>query len=358
MVGEEEENEELIFGCVPCQSSMSPHDNTRKRRLLAKKNKPQQLEIDFIDGINRNSKIFLKQEAKDIELLITEVWDMYDQEDLGCLGPANVKLMLEDLSGLNNVSETQVKEFLLSIDEDKNGTINRTELSNFIHEGLCLSTAERIEYSKRGELQNTMVQFFDGVDTAKNAFIEKGRDGLDAYLLSKKTREVVVDDDTKQDVETPALKDASANDEDKNEENVLSENTNDVRVDSSLILDSNYDMVPEHETTERQKYEKQIIAEFSSLLNIENDRFKIRSIKAGSVIIDFSILPSGKGDDMPAQEAMELLSKHISNPQSNLFSSSNFPILKAVNAAKSLSGGNYRHNLYQLVLQLPRLHPQ
>ena len=98
-------------------------------------------------------------------------------------------------------------------------------------------------------------------------------------------------------------------------------------------------MVPEHETTERQKYEKQIIAEFSSLLNIEKDRFKIRSIKAGSVIIDFSILPSGKGDDMPAQEAMELLSKHISNPQSNLFSSSNFPILKAVNAAKSLSGG-------------------
>ena len=65
----------------------------------------------------------MKQEAKDIELLITEVWDMYDQEDLGCLGPANVKLMLEDLSGLNNVSETQVKQFLLSIDEDKTGTI-------------------------------------------------------------------------------------------------------------------------------------------------------------------------------------------------------------------------------------------
>ena len=106
-----------------------------------------------------------------------------------------------------------------------------------------------------------------------------------------------------------------------------------------MTLDSNYDAVPECETTERQKYEKQIIAEFSSLLNIENDRFKIRSIKAGSVIIDFSILPSGKDDAMPAQEAIELLSKHISNPQSNLFSSSNFPILKAVNAAKSLSGG-------------------
>ena len=91
--------------------------------------------------------------------------------------------------------------------------LNRTELSNFIHEGLCLSTAERIEYSKRGELQNTMVQFFDGVDTAKNAFMEKGRDGLDAYLLSKKTKEVVVDNDINQDVETTTLKDASANDE-------------------------------------------------------------------------------------------------------------------------------------------------
>merc|ERR1711871_517619 len=220
VVGDEKEMKKsslvAFLGNHPCH-----HMTIRERDAFSKRNKPQEVEIDFIDGVSRNSKMFLKQEAKDIELLITEVWDMYDQEDLGCLGPANVKLMLEDLSGLNNVSETQVKEFLLSIDEDKNGTINRTELSNFIHEGLCLSTAERIEYSKRGELHNTMVQFFDGVDTAKNAFIEKGRDGLDAYLPSKKTREVVVDDDTKQDVETPTLNDASANDEDKNEENVL-----------------------------------------------------------------------------------------------------------------------------------------
>ena len=119
----------------------------------------------------------MKQEAKDIELLITEVWGMYDQEDLGCLGPAKVKLMLEDLSGLKDISETQVKQFLLSIDEDKTGTIDRTELSHFIHGGICMSTSDRIEYSKRGELHNTMVQFFDGVDAAKNAFIEKGRDG-------------------------------------------------------------------------------------------------------------------------------------------------------------------------------------
>ena len=58
-----------------------------------------------------------------------------DQEDLGCLGPAKVKLMLEDLSGLKDISETQVKQFLLSIDEDKTGTIDRTELSHFIHGG-------------------------------------------------------------------------------------------------------------------------------------------------------------------------------------------------------------------------------
>lgn len=131
---------------------------------------------------------------------------MYDQEDLGCLGPAKVKLMLEDLSGLKNVSETQVREFLLSIGEDKNGTIDCTKLSRFIYEGLRRSTAERIEYYKRGKLHNTMVQFFDGVDTAKNAFMEKGRDGLDAYLLSKKTKEVVADNDINQDVETAALK--------------------------------------------------------------------------------------------------------------------------------------------------------
>ena len=86
----------------------------------------------------------MKQEAKDIELLITEVWDIYDQEDLGCLGPANVKLMLEDLSGLKDISETQVKQFLLSIDEDKTGTIDRTELSHFIHGGICMSTSDRI----------------------------------------------------------------------------------------------------------------------------------------------------------------------------------------------------------------------
>ena len=110
VVGEEKEMKKLIFGGFPCQSSVSPHDNTRNRGF-SKKNNPQQLEIDFIGGINRNSKIFLKQEAKDIELLITEVWSMYDQDDLGCLGPANVKLMLEDLSGLKTSAKRKLKSF-------------------------------------------------------------------------------------------------------------------------------------------------------------------------------------------------------------------------------------------------------
>ena len=212
------------------------HMTIQEREAYGKENKAQQLEINFISGVNRNSKVFLKQEAKDIELLITEVWSMYDQKDLGCLGPAEVKLMLEDLSGLNNVSEMQVKQFLLSIDEDKTGTIDRGELSNFIHEGLCMSTTDRIEYSKRGELHNIMVQFFDGVDIAKNIFIEKGRDDLDTYLLSKKMKGGRIDDDINHDVENVTLKVASDNDKDKPEENALNENT---IASSNLPLEEN-----------------------------------------------------------------------------------------------------------------------
>ena len=127
--------------------------------------------------------------------------------------------------------------------------------------------------------------------------------------------------------------------EEEKEENVTNDNKHLAQVDSSLTLDLDYGTVPKSGTPEREKYENQIATDFSNCLGIDKDRFQMKSIKSGSVIIDFSILPSIDGSGMIAEHAATLLEKQVSDPASTLYTSPNIQILKAVNPTKSLAGG-------------------
>ena len=128
-----------------------------------------------------------------------------------------------------------------------------------------------------------------------------------------------------------------ANEKQIKEYKVTDENKHLAQVDSSLTLDLDYTSIAKSGTPERKKYENQIANDFSHSLGIHKDRFEIKSIKSGSVIIDFSILPSSDGSGMIAEEAATLLEKQVSDLASALYTSPNIQILKAVNAAKNRS---------------------
>ena len=90
--------------------------------------------------------------------------------------------MLEDLTGIKNVDVEDCNKFLISIDKDKNGKIDREELSDFIFHGMLLSQEDRLQYSQQGRLHDTIMQFFAGVDKARELFNKKGKDALDEYM--------------------------------------------------------------------------------------------------------------------------------------------------------------------------------
>ena len=68
------------------------------------------------------------------------------------------------------------------MDKDKNGKIDREELSDFIFHGMLLSQEDRLQYSQQGRLHDTIMQFFAGVDKARELFNKKGKDALDEYM--------------------------------------------------------------------------------------------------------------------------------------------------------------------------------
>ena len=111
------------------------------------------------------------------------------------------------------------------------------------------------------------------------------------------------------------------------------------KVDSSLTLDLDFSDVAELGSPERLEYENQITADFSQTLGIKQDRFIVKAIRAGSIIIDFSILPSQDQSELHAEQAIALLEEQVRDPQSKLYTSPNIKILKAVDATKSLATG-------------------
>ena len=111
------------------------------------------------------------------------------------------------------------------------------------------------------------------------------------------------------------------------------------KVDSSLTLDLDFSDVAKLGSPERREYENQITADFSQTLGIKQDRFIVKAIRAGSIIIDFSILPSQDQSELHAEQAIALLEEQVRDPQSKLYTSPNIKILKAVDATKSLATG-------------------
>ena len=95
--------------------------------------------------------------------------------------------MIQDFSGAKELQKEEVHSFLVRIDKDGNGKIDKKELVHFIVDGIAMEEEEKIEYASRGKFQKHMIDFFDGIKNAKDIFIRDGKSGLRKYFYSIKT---------------------------------------------------------------------------------------------------------------------------------------------------------------------------
>merc|ERR1711871_1183108 len=138
--------------------------------------------VAFFNGIDEARSTFHTKQRRSIEAFLDHIWGIYDRDSNGHIDAEETTYMLQDLTGLHDIKATECKAFLLAIDTDKNGTIDKVELSDFIFHGILMDKEERLEYAKRGNFQSILVQFFNGVDKAKKIFLEQGKTALHDYM--------------------------------------------------------------------------------------------------------------------------------------------------------------------------------
>ena len=85
------------------------------------------------------------------------------------------------------INKKEVHDFLVKVDKDGNGTLEQEELVHFIVEGLQMTEDEMTDYASRGHFHKLMIDFFHGIQDAKNVLLRDGKEGLRTYFYNKKT---------------------------------------------------------------------------------------------------------------------------------------------------------------------------
>ena len=96
--------------------------------------------------------------ARNIASFVDSIWEEYDENNNGDLDPSEIKLLFQDyITSKNNITNEECEFFVSSIDEDDNGTIEKSELIHFIARGIKLSDKQRNAYMKRGGAQKYII---------------------------------------------------------------------------------------------------------------------------------------------------------------------------------------------------------
>ena len=78
------------------------------------------------------------------------------------------------------------------------------------------------------------------------------------------------------------------------------------------------------------------VADLSLLLGIASNRIIVNSLSSGSIVVDFTILPSVDGSEAMAEQAANFLVAQVENPTSELYTSSVFSVIVSTDSSKSL----------------------
>eukprot|EP00943_MAST-04B_sp_MAST-4B-sp1_P004145 g4145.t1 len=121
--------------------------------------------------------------VSEMNTFFNEIWSKYDTNSRGYIEATETRLMIQDFSGAKELQKEEVHSFLVRIDKDGNGKIDKKELVHFIVDGIAMEEEEKIEYASRGKFQKHMIDFFNGIKKAKDIFLSiKGKKGLEKYL--------------------------------------------------------------------------------------------------------------------------------------------------------------------------------
>ena len=106
---------------------------------------------------------------------IDSIWSKYDVDNSNTISVKETKQLIIDITGHEHVSNEKCHEFVKYIDgPNGDGEIDKNELISFIETGTLMSENEKKEFSQRGDLHTTLVDFFDGINKARDKFCDDG----------------------------------------------------------------------------------------------------------------------------------------------------------------------------------------
>ena len=143
--------------------------------------------INFFMGVDKQLlKVKLTVLSSNEQHCLTDVagffdslWAKFDRDRDGYLDVDEVIKMFHNvLNREEHIGEADAYDFLLSVDSDKNGKIEKNELLQFIETGLALNHKAREKYAERGAFHKTVIRFFDAID---RKILEYNKSELDRH---------------------------------------------------------------------------------------------------------------------------------------------------------------------------------
>ena len=150
------------------------HMNDEMREEYSTRGELHKTIVEFFVGIDE-ARLKFKKDAetikhkRELDAFLAHIWTRYDTDNSGGIDSDETKQMIEDITG-HNVSSTKCKQFLRHIDSDGDNVIQREELLKFIFAGINLSEEGKEKYASRGDLHNTIIEFFNGVNKKRAEF--------------------------------------------------------------------------------------------------------------------------------------------------------------------------------------------
>ena len=145
-----------------------------QRAAYASQGAFQKILIDFFDGFDKLLDKICDKEKLELIEYVDSIWDKYDLDGSNAIDAKEVKQLIVDITGHDNVPDLNCVQFVEHIESqsegDNNGEIEKDELLCFIEDGIALSSAERKEFGSRGVFHKMLVDFFIGIDEARYRF--------------------------------------------------------------------------------------------------------------------------------------------------------------------------------------------
>ena len=165
---------------------------SKEREEYANRGALQKAMVDFFIGIDKARVEFRKAQVENIKQFFEHIWDLYDSDHSGFIEANETKFMLEDLTGLKEISDENAKMFLSSIDTDETGKIDKDELTDYIFHGILMTKEQRLQYSKSHKLDDII----DAIEKGGNesGSVDLPDDGIGPRPVPPKPKKKIPDD--------------------------------------------------------------------------------------------------------------------------------------------------------------------